>query len=276
MLHRYSRRYAGPLEAVILDWAGTVIDHGCLAPAQAFVELFLREDVALTVAQAREPMGTEKREHIRRVLRIPAVSAAWQAVKRAAPTEEEIERLYRAFVPIQLQALAAHAQMIPGAVDMVERLRARDLKIGASTGYSREMLAVLEASARAEGYVPDISLASEDAPRGRPHPDLALINVVRLGVSCVQACVKVDDTVPGIEEGLNAGMWTIAVSTSGNEVGLSVADWNALETDDRQRRRDAAARRLAQAGAHYVVDSIAEIESCIDDIEDRIAFGDQP
>lgn len=86
MSFRYTRRYTGPVEAVIFDWAGTVIDFGCMAPADAFIELFKRENVALTAAQAREPMGTEKREHIRRLLLIPAVAAGWQSAKGSVAT----------------------------------------------------------------------------------------------------------------------------------------------------------------------------------------------
>ena len=276
MNYRYSRRYTGPLEAVIMDWAGTVIDYGCVAPAEAFTELFRREGVPLMVAQAREPMGTEKREHIRRVLGIPAVAAAWRSVKGAEAGEADIDRLYHDFLPIQIETLQRRTQMIPGAVELIGRLRERGLKVGANTGYNRQMIAVCEQAAREQGYVPDVSLAAEDAPRGRPYADLALLNAVKLGVSCVQACVKVDDTVPGIEEGLNAGMWTVAVALSGNEVGLAPEQWAALEAGERQARRAAATRRLAQAGAHYVIDSVADLEECLDDIEARLAAGDQP
>lgn len=274
--HRYQRRYCGPLQAVIFDWAGTVIDYGCLAPVAAFVELFRREGLALSQAQAREPMGTEKREHIRRLLAIPALAADWQAAKGAAASEADIDRLYQAFLPIQLATIASNAQMIPGAVALVQRLRARGLKIGANTGYNREMLALCEQAALAQGYAPDCSLAAEDAPRGRPWPDLALANAQRLGLSCVQACVKVDDTVAGIQEGLAAGMWTVAVALSGNELGLSLADWAQLPPAERSARAAAASQRLKQAGAHYVIDSVASLEVSLDDIEMRLTCGERP
>lgn len=108
--HLYQRRYTGPLQAVIFDWAGTVIDYGCLAPVEAFVELFRREGLSLSQAQAREPMGTEKREHIRRLLAIPAIAAAWQAAKGSAASEADIDRLYRDFLPIQLATIASNAR----------------------------------------------------------------------------------------------------------------------------------------------------------------------
>ncbi|MBI3105070.1 MAG: hypothetical protein HYY95_05775 [Candidatus Rokubacteria bacterium] len=47
-----------------------------------------------------------------------------------------------------------------------------------------------------------------------------LQNVINLQVSPVEGCVKIDDTVPGVEEGLNAGMWSIGLAMSGNELDL--------------------------------------------------------
>ena len=92
----------------------------------------------------------------------------------------------------------------------------------------------------------------------------------------VHACVKVDDTVPGIEEGLNAGMWTVGLAVSGNEVGLSLPDWEALPSEDKRIRRERANRRMWQGGAHYVVDTIADIMPCLDDIQARIHRGEAP
>lgn len=275
MTHRYLRRFGGPLQAVILDWAGTTADFGCMAPVEAFVELFKREGLALTPAQAREPMGTEKKEHIRRLLRLNAVREQWQALHKSESTEADIARLYEQFLPIQIAAISQHSALIPGAAEAVQRLRARGLRIGANTGYNRAMLAPLEASAK-KVYAPDVSLAAEDAPRGRPWPDLALLTAVKLGASCVQACIKVDDTVPGIEEGLNAGMWTVAVAVSGNEIGLPLAQWNALPAEERSARREQACTRLQRAGAHYVIDTIADIDGCIADINLRLAGGKRP
>jgi phosphonoacetaldehyde hydrolase len=88
--------------------------------------------------------------------------------------------------------------------------------------------------------------------------------------------VKVDDTLPGVEEGLNAGMWTIGLAIAGNEVGLTREQWEALPASEKQIRRDRAYRRMWQSGAHYVVDTIADILPCLDDIQARIHRGEQP
>ena len=53
------------IKLVILDWAGTVLDFGCRAPAGAFVAAFAEVGVTVSVAEARRPMGLHKKDHIR-------------------------------------------------------------------------------------------------------------------------------------------------------------------------------------------------------------------
>lgn len=77
------------LQAILFDWAGTTVDYGSRAPAQVFQEIFRRSGVEITVAEAREPMGRAKRDHIATVLAMPRVAAAWQAahaLPRPTPT----------------------------------------------------------------------------------------------------------------------------------------------------------------------------------------------
>ena len=62
----------------MLDWAGTTIDYGCIAPAVAFVEVFRRKGVAISIEQARRPMGLGKREHIQAICEQSEVAGDWQ------------------------------------------------------------------------------------------------------------------------------------------------------------------------------------------------------
>ncbi len=272
----YRRTYRGPVQAVILDWAGTILDFGSRAPAGVFVEVFRRQGVAITIEEARGPMGAHKRTHIEMVAALDAVRARWQAAHGRAPGEADIDAMYADFIPLQIESLPEFAGLIPGMVEAAAALRARGIRIGSTTGYDRAMTEVNLAEAARQGFAPDCAISASDVPLGRPSPYMALLNVIRLGVSTREACVKVDDTVPGIDEGLNAGMWTVGVSVSGNEVGLSAAEWQALPAAEQAARRARAEARLRQSGAHYVVDSVAALMPCIADIEARMARGSGP
>jgi phosphonoacetaldehyde hydrolase len=166
--------------------------------------------------------------------------------------------------------------MIPGALEAVAELRSRGIKIGSTTGYLTEMMKINLADAKRQGYEPDVTVCASDVPAGRPLPYMCLQNAIKLGVSTVHACVKIDDTIPGVEEGLNAGMWSIGLAISGNEVGMMLDEWKALPAAAQKMKRERAYTRMQQCGAHYTVDSIADIMPCIDDIQSRIHRGEAP
>ncbi len=265
-----------PVEAVLLDWAGTTMDYGCMAPAVVFVEVFERQGVPITMEEARAPMGAHKRVHIQQIAAIPAVRERWQNRHGRPPEEGDVDAMFTEFVPRQLGCLARYAELIPGTLQVVAELRSRGIRIGSTSGYLTEMMEINQAEAHRQGYQPDVSICASDVPAGRPHPHMCLRNAIELEVSSVARCVKIDDTVPGIAEGLNAGMWTIGLAISGNEVGLPLDKWEALAPSEKAARRTRAYRRMASSGAHFVVDTIADVMPCIDEIEARIRRGQAP
>jgi phosphonoacetaldehyde hydrolase len=105
---------------------------------------------------------------------------------------------------------------------------------------------------------------------------MCLQNAQLLGVYPMEACVKVDDTLPGIEEGLNAGMWTIGLAKTGNEIGLNGPEIEGLPPGELAAKLARAYRRFAHVGSHYVVDGIWDVPAVLDDINARLARGERP
>ena len=276
MTFSYRRSYRGPIRSVILDWAGTTMDYGCMAPAVVFVEVYKRQQVPISMDEARAPMGAHKRVHIKKISEQDAVRKRWQEAHGRLPTDDDVDAMFAEFVPLQLECLSEYSDMIPGALDAVEQCRKRGYKIGSTTGYLPEMMEINVRDAERQGYVPDSTVSAGQVPAGRPYPFMCLQNMINMQVSPVEACVKVDDTIPGVEEGLNAGMWTVGLAVSGNEVGLPLGEWEALPEDEKHARRERAYRRMETCGAHYVVDTIADLMPCLDDIEARLARGERP
>ena len=272
----YRRIYRGPIKAVILDWAGTTIDFGCMAPAVVFVEVYKRKQVPITMEEARAPMGAHKRVHIQKISQIESVCARWMETHGRLPNEDDVDAMFADFVPLQLHCLSDYSGLIPSTLDVVAECRKRGYKIGSTTGYLPEMMEINLRDAERQGYVPDASVSAGQVPAGRPFPYMCLKNMIDLEAWPVEACVKVDDTLPGVEEGLNAGMWTVGLAISGNEVGLPLSEWEALSAEDKERKRAHAYRRMESSGAHYVVDTIADLVPRLDDIEARLARGEKP
>jgi phosphonoacetaldehyde hydrolase len=216
-------------------------------------------------------MGLPKRDHIGGILTIPRVRDAWRAVHGRNPASSDVETMYEAFVPLQLACLAEYSGLIPGVLDAVQRYRARGLKIGTTTGYSRAMLDLLLERSGGAGLHPDCSVAPEDVGAGRPEPFMIYENAVRLKVYPLASIAKVGDTPADIAEGLNAGAWSIGVGATGNGIGISHDEFEALPPRERRARVARARRQLERAGAHYVVDSVAELDPVLDDIARRLS-----
>jgi phosphonoacetaldehyde hydrolase len=251
------------LTGIILDWAGTVVDHGSLAPVAAMRHLFAGAGIEVTTEEIRAPMGLHKKEHIR-------------AIVESKGSPADVDDLYANFIPRQMESLVTHSDVIRGAGETVARLRSRGLKIGSTTGYNRAMLDRVIEHARTQGYAPDCALCPDDVGGGRPMPWMCYEAAVRMRVFPMRTLVKIGDTDADIAEGRNAGTWTIGVTRTGNEIGLSESEWNALPADRQTALLTRARDRLGAAGADYLIDSVADVEPILDMIDARLARGERP
>lgn len=274
---RTTLHYQGKIKGVILDWAGTVLDCGVYAPAVVFVEVFENEGVPITMEEAREPMGAHKKVHIRKITQQEPVRRRWFDKFGRFPNEEDVERMFENFVPMQLACLAKYSKMIEGAVDTAKFLQNEmNLKIGSSTGFTTPMVDILKEIAAESGYRPDAIVAADEVPQARPYPYMVWLNCVRLDVNPIQAIVKVDDTADGVREGILAGCWSVGLARTGNYVALNEQEISELSTEDYERRLQKSYNILANSGAHYVIDTVCDLPPVIEDINRRLAAGEHP
>jgi len=270
------RPYRDRLQAVILDWAGTTVDHGSVAPIRVLQKIFADRGIEVTDEEVRRDMGVLKKDHIRSLLRVPRIAGLWEKCYRKAPGEDEVEHLFAEFIPQQMACLAECSMVISGVTSAVQRLRDRGLKIGSTTGYTRPLLDILLPHAAQQGYWPDCALCPDDVGAGRPLPWMIYENAVRLKVYPLEAVVKIGDTISDIEEGLNAGTWAVAVAQTGNMIGLTEDEWRRLGQCERAVRLQDARRKLLEAGAHYVIDTLADIDQVVNQIDIRLRAGERP
>jgi phosphonoacetaldehyde hydrolase len=266
--------YRGPLRAAIFDWAGTVVDYGSRAPVMAVMETFRQFDVPLSEDEARAPMGMAKRDHLRAILDMPRVAQAWRTVHGRPADDASLDALYAAFLAGQKGVLLEHSQVIPGCLAALDHCRRKGMKLGSSTGYTKELMDLVVPAARAQGLEFDAMVCTDDVPQGRPAPWMCLENARRLNVFPMAAIVAVDDTAVGVTAGRNAGMWAIGVARSGNSIGLAEQDFAALDAAEQRTRLAAAHSHLTAAGAHLVIDTVAELPAALEEIERRLARGD--
>lgn len=263
-------------KAVVFDWAGTVVDFGSFAPMGAFVQAFETFGIRATIEQARAPMGAAKWDHIRAMLDMPPIAQQWRDIFGHAPNDADVDRVYEVFVPLNEKVAADYAELIPGVVELVAYLRKKGLRIGSTTGYTRSIMAHVLPVAAAQGFAPDNLICSDDLPEGRPGPVGMYQTMVDLVAYPPSALIKVDDTAPGIAEGVAAGCVTVGVALSGNTVGKTVAELAAMPSAEVDALRQKASAVLRAAGADHVIDTVADLPALIEQLEGKAASDIRP
>lgn len=258
------------VEAVIFDWAGTIVDYGCFAPLDVFIEVFKKRGIDVTAEEAREPMGLLKWQHIREMCHMERIANLWKDRFGNLPHDSDVDDLYADFEPMLFAILPNYCDPIPGAVELVKRLKDKGIKIGSTTGYTAEMMAIVAPEAKRSGYIPESIVTADDVPAGRPFPWMCYQNAMNLGVYPMKHIIKVGDTISDIHEGVNAGCWTVGVLKGSSELGLKESEVNTLDPEALARELDTVAKKFKEAGAHYVVDSIKDVDKLIPEINEHL------
>lgn len=277
--YRYARSYTGKLRGAVLDWSGTTADKYVIAPAEVFRKVFQKHNVPISMAEARKPMGLRKDLHIAEILKDENVKTRWKKFYRRDPNDDDVLRLFDDFVPMQLKVLRKYSSLIPGTVETMNVLRNTfKLKIGMTTGFTSAMTKVLLEETRKQGYIPDCCVAGDEVENGaRPKPFMLYRNLDLMNVSPIESVLKVDDTVGGIGEGMNAGCWTCGVSRYSNYMNVDSLEHEKILTPEELDKRNEESREiLVKSGAHYVVDSIEELPMVVLDINERLSRGERP
>jgi phosphonoacetaldehyde hydrolase len=268
--------YTGPVKAVILDWAGTAVDYGCMGPAAVFVRVFENFGVTASVADARQFMGLEKKQHIRQMCKLPGIENQWHKRHGRIPGKTDVDALFVQTEPMMVDTISEHSDPIDGLLPFVETMRRRNIAIGSCTGYTAPMMAVLAAEAAKKGYSPNCVVCSSDVPAGRPFPWMCYLNAIQLQVYPFESMIKIGDTISDIREGRNAGMWTVGLTQSGNELGLTEDLVDALSVEELEKRLGIIENSFRKNGAHYVVRGIWECLEVVEDIQQRLEKGEHP
>lgn len=269
-------QYKGPVKAVILDWAGTAVDYGCFGPVAVFQAAFEAFGIAAGVDEARGPMGLGKRDHVAAMLAMPALAAQWRATWGRAPLEDDVDAVFAKVMELMPEALAGYADPVPGCREALAALRAKGIRIGSCTGYSRGMMARLLPEAERKGFKPDCVVAADEVPAARPAPWMCRRCCGLLGIAQPEAVVKVGDTAADVREGLNAGHWSVAVVDSSSGMGLAPGAAAALPERELHERRAGLERAFASEGAHFVIPTIKELPALCDRISALLAQGRGP
>lgn len=258
------------IKAVIFDWAGTTVDYGCFAPLDVFVQVFKENGIEITYEEARKPMGMLKIDHIKALLKMERIHALWLEKFNREYTMDDINSLYERFEEVLFASLENFGEPVPGMLELQAELRARKIKIGSTTGYTKEMLDIVAPKAKEFGYCPDFRITSTEVPAGRPYPYMIFQNMITLAIPNRNSVIKIGDTTVDMKEGKNAGVWAVGILKGGSELGLSKQEVESMDSTELKKLMDAAAKRLFAAGADYIVEEVGDLPHIIDVINARM------
>jgi len=261
------------IKAVIFDWAGTIIDYGCLAPTQVFIEVFHSKGLQLSIEEARTPMGLAKKDHVRELIRLDSIQKQWVKKFGRIPAEADVEAIYAELEPALSMIVKNFSTLIPGAIELINFLKYEGVKVGTTTGYVEGMMKNILPITFASGLIPDSVVNSSEVSAGRPFPWMIYRNCEKLNVFPLNQMVKIGDTVAEIQEGINAGMWTIGLTKSGNELGLSLADIEKADPVWLQGKISFAGRKLLDVGADFVAEGVWDCLPILEEIDLQIESG---
>jgi phosphonatase-like hydrolase len=106
---------------------------------------------------------------------------------------------------------------IDGASKVFGELRRVGVKVALDTGFSRDIVnAILQRLGWAGTDLLDATVASDEVPRGRPHPNLVLRAMSLTAVKDPQRVAKVGDTPADLQEGHAAGCGFVIGVTNGS------------------------------------------------------------
>ncbi len=198
------------IQLVVFDMAGTTI----------------RDDDAVNrcLREALEADGLNvSRDDVNAVMGIPkpaAIAALLSQMRFAgqpAPPAE-VQRLHAGFLRRMIEFYRADPGVapMPGAADCFGELKDEGIRLALDTGFSRDIADVIlqRLGWTLPGFL-DATVASDEVPRGRPHPDLLFEAMRRCGVTDVQRVAKVGDTPSDLQEGTNAGCALVIGVTNG-------------------------------------------------------------
>ncbi len=261
---------------VVFDMAGTIVDYGCIAPAGVFVDVFTSRGIEVSLELARGPMGMQKKDHIRAMSQMPEIKEQWLKKISRECTEQDIEDMFGDFVPMQLEQLPKFSDLIPQAGEVVEKLRSMGIRIGATTGYNREMTDIVVNEMKRQGLEPDICLSADDVSFARPAPWLIFKCMEMMDVYPPQRVLKVGDTLQDVYAGKNAGAWSAAVIVHGNAVGLPKDEVEAMDSDQLEAAVSKAGELFTEAGADFILEGLWDVIDVVNEINAGLAEGKRP
>ena len=225
-----------PIQLAMFDMAGTTVNDkvdGHPLMVISMMRAFAKHEIELSPDVINKHRGKQKSEAIRALLR---------EVAELSPvdTERVVDGVYHDFLH-ELESNLASISEIDGTTGLFRDLKSKDIYVGVGSGFPMQVVqAIVSQLGWLDKRLLDYVGSADQIGVGRPNPKMILDAMERLNITDGSKVVKIGDTVVDVQEGKNAGAWTVAVLTG-----------SQTET------------QLMAAGPDYILSSIRELTTLI-------------
>jgi len=193
----------------MFDMAGTTVNDkvdGHPLMVISMIRAFAKHEIELVPDLINKHRGKQKLEAIQTLLR---------EVAELSPADAERvgDGVYRDFLH-ELESNLSSISEIDGATELFRHLKSKDIYVGVGSGFPMQVVqAIVSQLGWLDKGLLDYVGSADQIGVGRPNPKMIHDAMERLNITGGSKVVKIGDTVVDVQEGNNAGAWTVAVLT---------------------------------------------------------------
>ncbi len=198
-----------PIQLAMFDMAGTTVNDkvdGHPLMVISMMRAFAKHGIELAPDAINKHRGKQKSEAIQTLL-------GEVAELPPADAERVGDNVYHDFLH-ELESNLSSISEIDGATELFRHLKSKGIHVGVGSGFPRQVVqAIISQLGWLDEGLLDYVGSAEQIGVGRPNPKMIHDAMERLNITDGSKVVKIGDTVVDIQEGKNAGAWTVAVLT---------------------------------------------------------------
>lgn len=258
------------IKACIFDLGGTIVDKYSLSPLLSLQKAFSLKKLYVPNKIIIKDMGKHKFEHIRELCNVNLINTQFRIHNDRDISSVDMESIFNDFNDIQTQHMKLYLNIIPETYIIMKYLQENDIKVGITTGFNKNQMNIAVDKLKYNHIKIDSNVSSDYAYR--PLPYMIKSNMNNLQIDDPKQVIKIDDTCVGIQEGINAGCYTVGVARWSVNMDMfsldtltkeAFTEGNINHTDIINHKLIESRRRLKEAGADFVIDTLDELPSII-------------
>jgi len=256
------------IRACIFDLGGTIVDRYSLTPFLSLKKVFMNYNILVPDRLIFKDMGKNKKDHINNILNSQTIKEQWNYSFDRTPNENDVDFLFNDFNKIQTKYSEEVIDVLPETEKCINYLQKNDILTGSTTGFNQKNTNIIRNMLERKGIYLNSYVSSTCLNKpSRPYPYMIQENMKNFNITDPRKVIKVDDTVVGINEGLNSNCWTVGVSRWSTYMNIqSIEDIDGLGNNDIEDKLKYSRSILENTDADFVIDTLDELPKVIEKI----------